>query len=173
MQSTPASLFIRGGKPRRAKSTATPSNPITDGAANFAVGFPPTLPPLPYTLFTSGTRQPAIIFSRRVPAAVAAVPQSAYRTFMRPSERTRVRLHAICDRDGTRRRVGRALRPPVRRGTRAYKYVIDERADSRIDRGISNSIYILNAEVTKKIIRSGTRRSRMRPNLTERRNRQE
>lgn len=145
------SLFIRGSVLRRAKSTATPSNPITDGAANFTVRQPPPLPPPLHSIY-SGTRQPAIIFSRRVPAVVAAIPQSAYRTFMRPFERTRVRLHAICDREtggNTKMRRTCMTATCATAGTRAYRYVIDEHAFT--DRpGISNSIYILNTKATKK-----------------------
>lgn len=92
---------------------ATSSNPITDGVANCRRS-PAVVATT--TLYLPLGRQPAITFLRRVPAAVAAVPQSAYRTFMRPSKHTRVRLHAICDQKGARRCVGRARQPPVRRG---------------------------------------------------------
>lgn len=64
-----------------------------------------------------------ILPSIRVPIAVVAIPQSAYRTFMRMSKCTLVRLHAICEHEDA---------SDVRDGhlcdeVRVYKYVIDDR----------------------------------------------
>lgn len=99
---------------------ATPSNPITRLQILQRRGT--TIVPL-HSIYSAGATNPAITFSRRVPVAVAAIPQSAYRTFMRASERTRVRLHAICEHDDTSN---------VRDGhlcdRGAFKCVIDEHA---------------------------------------------
>lgn len=80
--------YSRLREPRRAKSTPA-SAPRQIPSRTWCCKFHPRCVPSTLHVYSiSAARQSTIIFSRRVPAAVAAVPQSAYRTFMSPSERT-------------------------------------------------------------------------------------
>ena len=169
------SLFIRGSKPRRAESTATPSNPITDETTNFTVGLPSSSPLCrpDYTLYL-----PSGHVNLRLPPRDAFLPWSR-RSLKARIEHSCVRPNAPesgCTQYAIEREHEDASN--VRDGhlcnggnTLVYTLSMSTFANRL---GISNSIYILNAKATKKKKKSSNwkRRFRMRPNLTERWNRQ-
>lgn len=127
-----------------------------------------------YTLFTPGhvnlrlsSHGAFLPWSRR--SLKARIGHSCVRSNAPESGCTQ---YAIGRQEGTRRCVERAWRPPVRQQGHARTDMLLTSTRSRIDRESRIPFTFLIPRQLKKIIRLGTR-ARMRPNLTERRNRQE
>lgn len=84
-----ASLFIRRRVSRGVQNLRQHRQiPSRTSAANFTVGPLARIPRALYSIYYPGRDNLRLRPARRVPAAVTAVPQSAYRTFMRSAERT-------------------------------------------------------------------------------------